>query len=185
MITNNTDPRIPDEIDKGRHCESDMDYLWHHYAGFKKLVKQKNEPLLTVESNRYALGFPLPPFQRELKWTRHQEVAFIESAWLGLPLESYTHHALDWDWDREGRAKPYSGWLVDGQQRLTTIERYWEGQFKVFDLYFSELTRSERIRFMRTKFTHYECAIWDEAIIRDLYNRRNLGGTPHTADERA
>ena len=60
------------------------------------------------------------------------------------------------DWGEGGVAKKFSGWLVDGQQRLTTIERYWEDQFPVFGLFWSELTKPECRRYTGVKFGHYE-----------------------------
>ena len=181
MTTNRT--RIPAPLDPGKHAASVMSYLWTHYQEYKTLSASQEEPLMTVDADRFACGFPLPPFQREQCWTEGQQAAFIESAWLGLPLGTYTHH--DIDWGNAGHAKPFSGWLIDGQQRLTAIEGYWEDRFPVFGLYWSELTRTEQRRFKAIKFPHYEASLWNEAAIRDLYNRLALGGVPHRPDQRA
>lgn len=175
--------RIPLPLDQGRHSESCMSYLYHHYQEHLRLLRSESDPLMTVEAERYACGFPLPEFQRDLCWTREQEVAFIESAWLELPLGSFCHHDLDFG--SGGAPVEYSGWLVDGQQRLTTIQRYWDDEFAVFGLYFSELTKPERRRFMSIRFAHYELQLWEENAIRELYNRMAFGGVPHKESERA
>lgn len=175
--------RIPAPIDHGRHCESLMSYLWHNYTEHNKLLLSAEDYMLTVGAERYACGFPLPPFQRELCWTQEQEVAFIESAWMELPLGTYTHCHIDWETD--GKPVEFSGWLVDGQQRLTTLQRYWEDVFPVYGLRFSELDTGERRRFMNIKFCHFEISSPNEARIRDLYNRMAFGGTQHSEAERA
>lgn len=175
--------RIPKQLDQGRNCESCISYLRHHYEQFLELT-QSNGVLITDIAERYVCGFPLPSFQRPLRWTQEQKIAFIESAWLGLPLGTYTHHAMNWS-GGNGEADKYSGWLIDGQQRLSAIESYWNDEFRVFGLLWSELNRQEVRRFESVKFTHYETALWDENQIRDLYDRLAFGGTAHQESERA
>ncbi|MFA0809343.1 DUF262 domain-containing protein [Microbulbifer epialgicus] len=175
--------RIPKPIDQGKHCESGIYYLWDNYKKFNRLIRSGDEPLLTVESDRYVCGLPLPSFQRTFCWSEAQQVAFIESAWLGLHLGTFTHHHIDWEID--GTPKPFSGWVIDGQQRLTSVQNYLEDKFKIFNLYFSELNKIERSRFMRIKFAHYEAKLSNELQIRNLYNRLAFGGTAHKAHEKA
>ena len=175
-------PRIPPAIDHGKHSESCISYLWEEWQEHKELLG-KGAALVTDTGKSYACGLPVPGFQRDLCWTLEQEVAFIESAWLGLPLGTYSFHRMDWRSD--GVAMKYSGWLLDGQQRLTAIQRYWEDQFSVFGLFFSELSQIEMRRFHAIKFSHYEPELWDERLIRDLYNRMALGGVAHKESDRA
>lgn len=170
--------RIPAPLDNGKHHESCITSLKY----FLDAHKNDADGQLVVSSERYACGYPIPSWQRELKWSREQEVAFIESAWMGLPLGTYTIHTCE----SEGVAlSEFAGLIIDGQQRLTTIERYLNDVFPVYGLLWSELNRVERIRFEGTKFAHYETDLNDEGKIRDLYNRLAFGGTEHTAEERA
>lgn len=171
--------RIPLPLEQGRLFESVIDSL---LIAYRIHSEGKSE---LAPAQRHACGFPLPPFQRDHKWTVAQEIAFIESAYLGLPIGTYTLHAADWTPDDAANPLPFSGWLIDGQQRLTAIQRYLDDQFPVFGLHWSELNRREQRRFLNIKFAHYEIPLWDEAKIRDLYNRLAFGGTAHTEDERA
>ena len=172
--------QIPQRVDLGRYFESTLYALNFQLQKFNEKQGEDGAP---TNSERFACGWPVPQFQRPLVWSREQQVAFIESAWLGLPLGTYTLH--EEDWDDSGNALPFSGCVIDGQQRLTALEQYWADQFTVFGLYWSELDHRHMRRFMNIKFAHYRAAMWDEARIHDLYNRMALGGTPHTAEQRA
>jgi hypothetical protein len=171
---------IPEKLNLGREYDYNMDTLLTHYDKHLALIAS-HEQLDTVRAERYACGFPLPPFQRPLVWTRAQEVLFIESAWLGLYIGTYCTHDIDWEHD--GTVKAFSGWLLDGQQRLTTFQRYWNSEFKVFGRYYSELTRKEKHRFSRIPFKQSKVILDDEALIKELYNRMAFGGVAHTADD--
>ena len=174
--------RVPSPIDLGREYEFNMETLFTHYEKFLSL-KESGDELDTVIAERYACGYPIPPFQRELVWSKTQEIMFIESVYLGLLSGSFCTH--DVDWDHDAKALKFSGWLIDGQQRLTTIERYWNDEFKVYGLYYSELTPPEKRRFLRTKFVQNKVILNDEALIKDLYNRMAFGGVPHKPEDYA
>lgn len=173
--------RIPKEIDTGRKIESCIDALWHNYQ--ERKAQQPTAIHMYDTASRYACGYPIPYFQRELVWTQAQKVAFIESLWLGLYPGTYCIHRADWH--KGGTPRQFSGWLIDGQQRLSAIQEYWDGLFPVFGLYWAELTPQEVRRFKGIKFTHQEVAVWDEEQIKDLYNRMAFGGTAHRSEEAA
>lgn len=73
--------RIPAQINLGTRHEMSMDHLDH------TLRMHRHHGSEMCESDRYACGHPLPPFQREACWDEARQVAFIESAWLGLPSD--------------------------------------------------------------------------------------------------
>lgn len=174
--------RIPPRIDFGRVSDSLITFLWHHYqTHLSNLNTGEMSPF--DESDRHACGFPIPSFQRQLVWDNERKVKFIESLWLGLNPQTFTIHAFDYE--KNGKAMRFSGWLIDGQQRLTAIQDYWEDKFPVFGLFYSELDDREHRRFMNIKFAHTEPELWDEDAIRDLYNRMAFGGVAHTNEERA
>jgi len=128
-------------------------------------------------SGEYLFSFKLPYFQRGFVWTERQCVRFIESAWLGFSLGSYMVNELDW----VGRFIPEAdGFLIDGQQRLTAIQKYVNDEFRVFDQLWSELTVVEKRRFKGTQFNQMRVYIKDMAKLEDLYERLNFGGTPHS-----
>jgi hypothetical protein len=66
---------------------------------------------------------PRPEFQRRLVWSNKDRVAFIETVLLGFPFPEIYVAAGDVDLD-SGEANEM---LVDGQQRVTTLNQYFVG----------------------------------------------------------
>lgn len=172
-----TYPLIPDPIDIGSHHPRSLEHLLY--------IKRKHEEGDSdhVLASRYACGFPLPDFQRGLVWSTEQEVRFIESVWLGLPLGTYTVHECDWNSD--GSAKPMSGWLIDGQQRLTSIERYLNDELVVYGGVYSDLSKLQKFRFRMTQFSMTSVELFDLDKIKSLYDLMAFGGVAHKESERA
>ena len=145
-------------------------------------------------TQRFAMGYPLPSWQRGLEWDAEQKTRFIESIWSGVDIGSYLVNDL-WEMEGEGEGRvstfrENSDVLLDGQQRLTTLEEYVRSQFPVADAsgalrYWRELPRLERIRFGQFHFTKATVKSWDEAKLRKAYNMRAYGGTPHKEHQRA
>ena len=78
------------------------------------------------------------------------------------------------------------GLLIDGQQRLRSLERYLDGEFPVFGYRWSEVTIVDRRFFeMSTIFACYVTETEDEDYLRSYYDMTNFGGTAHTEDQRA
>jgi hypothetical protein len=176
--------RLPKLIDLGRVYDFCMDTIWGHYQEHLEKLKNNERFVKTTTAKRYACGYPLPYFQRPSCWTLEQKTRFIESAYLGLFIGTFCSHEVDWE-GVDAAPTQFSGWLIDGQQRLLTIEEYWNDEFKVFGYFFSELTKAEKYRFFQTPFKQYKITINDESKIKDLYNRLALGGTAHTPEQMA
>lgn len=172
--------RIPPPQDLGKYSRSTVGSLVLNLKDYQE--KYKDDPLYDL-TDRTACGYPLPSFQRQRCWTHEQSVKFLESLWEGYPVGTYTVHLADWG--EGGKPLPYSGWLVDGQQRLTTIEEYLCDNYRVYGLLYSELTPVEKRRFKGLTFPRYEIEVWDEEKIRSLYNKMNFGGVAHKESERA
>lgn len=139
----------------------------------------------TLPEERRLLKLVLPPWQRPEVWSENQKVRFIESVFLGLGCGYYVTNGMEWD--EQGRNLPMAGWLIDGQQRITAIRDFVAGELTVFgDVTYPTMTRLEKLRFQREKFQRFELEyVDDETLLRELYDRLNFGGTPHTEDQRA
>lgn len=168
---------MPERSEMGRSRETTIFSLWDSFDNFEK---NKVENMYDFKE-RSACGYPIPEIQRKSVWTTEQSIKFIESAWKGLPLGTYTIHSTDWNDDGRGGvvAKEFSGWLLDGQQRLTAIERYWNNEFPVLGAYWTELSLKHKRHFKSIKFTSYETPLWDFDKINELYYLLSYGGTAH------
>lgn len=79
--------------------------------------------------------------------------------------------------------------LLDGQQRLHSLEEYFLDRLAVPDAQgqprvWSELGNVERKRFLSTIFAHSSVCSGDEMALRRTYDLCALGVTPRTYDQR-
>lgn len=145
-------------------------------------------------ASRFVMGLPLAPWQRDFKWTEEQSRRFMTSAWTGVHLGSYIM--------TEMRLRPLepgfdgveyehlSNCVIEGQQRLKSLELYLTDQLAVPDAdgklaLWSEVAERDQRRFKNTIFTRGTIRVFDESSLRDLYDLMNFGGTPHEEHERA
>jgi hypothetical protein len=149
---------------------------------------QDDERAMYPWATRFVLGFPLPSWQRPFVWTEDQQKRFILSVWSKADIGSYMVN--DWEMRDNKEFTIHSNCLLDGQQRMTTLERYLQDKFTVDDVsgtprLWSEVPWREQRRFMNTTFTRSEVITFDETELRTIYDLRNFGGTAHTEAERA
>jgi hypothetical protein len=113
--------------------------------------------LLTAIRNKTLI--PNPDFQRRLVWTNKDKNNFLETVLTGYPFPEIYIAA--------GEVDPQTGegteWLVDGQQRLSTLYQYFEGSNKLtiekrIEPY-AHLSKEEQIKFLEY-----------EVVVRDLGN---------------
>jgi hypothetical protein len=69
--------------------------------------------------------FEIPAYQREFTWEDERKSRFIESVLMGLPIP----FLFFWENPKTGRLE-----IVDGVQRLKTIEEFLRGDFAIGDL---------------------------------------------------
>jgi hypothetical protein len=135
----------------------------------------------TDDKERQLLNLVLPAWQRPVVWDEQQQVRFIEGIFLGLGTGYYVINGKDWNGD--GSGKHMSGWLLDGQQRITAIARFVKGELSIFDgVRYADLSIGDRRRrFDNVIFPCIELKyVDDEELLKTLYRRLNYGGTPHT-----
>ncbi|EPS7995359.1 TPA: DUF262 domain-containing protein [Pseudomonas aeruginosa] len=136
---------------------------------------------INVDQERQLLNLVLPPWQRPPSWNLDQQVQFIEGIFLGLGTGYYVINGRDYD--DQGHDKPMSGWLIDGQQRITAIARFFHGEISIFGgIFFQDLSLADkRRRFNNLIFPCIEMDYTDdEKVLKELYRRLNFSGTPHT-----
>jgi hypothetical protein len=91
------------------------------------------------------------------------------------------------DWDSNGKPLPMSGWLLDGQQRISAIRDFISGDLGIFEgIRFADLPWAvQRRRFLSVTFPLIEIEYQhSEAVLKEIYERLNFGGMPHTETDR-
>lgn len=163
---------LPDPILRGTRREFDIEHL------FRMPAVQPTQP-----HERTMLCWVLPAWQRPEVWDEQRKRKFVEGIFLGLGTGYYVVHQPDWD---DNGARPMSGWLIDGQQRLSALRDFVHHGLPVFDdVTWGDLNVAQRRRFMSTGFACFELAYQhDEQRLREIYDRLNFGGVAHTQADR-
>lgn len=139
---------------------------------------------------RFVMGMPVSTWARGLEWNLGQKSRFISAVWSGADLGSY----LTNDWcESESGGKTLaenSEILIDGQQRLHSLEEYFLDRLAVPDAQghprvWSELGNGERKRFLSTIFTHARVSSGDEVALRKTYDLCAQGVAPRSFLQRA
>lgn len=142
---------------------------------------------LYAPGQKWLMGHVVPEFQRPVVWSEKQMIRFVESAAMGFNIGTWTYNEItSGETDLPGRQHSTNLWIIDGQQRLTALDRFFDDQFPVFGKFWSQVGRAEKADFLRGRhFPAYKTSITDEKELRRLYDRMNFGGTAHTDDQRA
>ncbi|KSQ21715.1 hypothetical protein APB26_32560 [Pseudomonas aeruginosa] len=166
--------QLPPKILDGSHREYPISMLW------------EGTPVrTTVPAERQLLNLVLPPWQRPFVWSAEQQIRYVEGIFLGLGTGTYVVNGREYDGDENVHM---SGWLIDGQQRITSISRFIKGDLAIFDdLRYSDLSIADRRRrFDNVVFPCIELEYQpDEERLIELYLRLAFGGVAHTEADRA
>lgn len=163
-----TKRRIPESWFRASGQHTTMAFLTSEHGG-------RETPLGPGE--RRLGWFVLPAFQRPPVWTQQQQIRFLESCWMGLPIGVFIYN-------RTAPDGPFDAWLLDGQQRVTAVLAYLADEFPVFGYLFSELTVVDYRKWaLSVAFPCMMTNIDDEAQLREVYDRLAYGGTAHEPRE--
>jgi len=114
-----------------------------------------------------------PDFQRKFVWTHEHQEAFIDTILSGLPFpEIYVCEGeIDVQKLRTTR------WVIDGQQRLTTIRNYIEDKFtnplsKIIT--YNDLRLDQKQEFLSYQIVMRDLGKVDDDMTREIFRRINL-----------
>lgn len=126
----------------------------------------------------------IPEYQRDYVWKSEMKCKFIESLMLGIPMPPLFAFTLDDSGNME---------LIDGVQRLTTIQDFVDNKFKIINLdlldklngyKFKDLHPSRQRKFRDLSLRIFVFSEKADAGIRaDIYNRINSTGKKLTEAE--
>ncbi|WP_223559118.1 DUF262 domain-containing protein [Chryseobacterium lathyri] len=140
----------------------------------KKFVKKGEEPNFEDES---ISGLFVPTYQRDFIWLETMQSRFIESIFMGVPIQPLFAFELDEDGNLE---------LLDGVQRLSSIKSFADNELILVgldELYalngftFNDLGTARKRKFLNTQLKLYIInENTDEGIRADIFRRVNEGG---------
>ena len=141
-------------------------------------------------AERFVMGLPLLPWQRDFVWTEAQSQRFITSAWTGVTLGMYMLTEFELADGECVRYLRLANAVLEGQQRLMTLELYFTDRLAVPDAagrptLWSELSKREQRWFSNRIFDRGTIIERDEKKLREIYDALNFGGTRHLDHERA
>jgi Protein of unknown function DUF262 len=123
-----------------------------------------------IESDKLFLK---PDFQRRFVWTHDHQEDFIDTILKGYPFpEIYVCQG-----DIDTKKLRTTQYVIDGQQRLTTIKKYIDGEHDkplVKVLKFEELTEDQRRDFLSYQIVVRDIGKVEEDTIREIFRRINL-----------
>ena len=127
-----------------------------------------------LKSLREEALLPTPDFQRRAVWTNKDKIAFIETILLGYPFPEIYVASGDVD-TATGEATEF---LVDGQQRVRTIDEYFRG-VKPFSrtqavTRYTQLTDPQKRDFLNYDVSVRNLGIVEMDQIRAIFRRMNL-----------
>lgn len=161
---------MPDRLDLGHHFSGCIGEAMYNYRDHLNNGKK--------DDGRYVMGYRLPIWQRPFVWTQGQSVKLLESLWLGIDIGTYT-------FNRSYDEDAYDNLLIDGQQRMKSIEDYINDAFPVFGYRWSEITDVDKRMFNGRHFHSFITQRNDDEYLRGYYNMMNFSGTAHKDTERA
>lgn len=167
---------LPEPILSGKKWDTDIATLMEPIGSDRREL---------LQSERTLLNLVLPPWQRPEVWSQAQKARFIEGIFLGFGAGYYVINGLDWGED--GKEKPMAGWLLDGQQRISSIRDFIEDKLPIFEgIFYSDLDKLTILRrFKRQHFHKVEIQYTgDEQLLKTMYERLSFGGTAHTEADR-
>jgi uncharacterized protein with ParB-like and HNH nuclease domain len=141
----------------------------------------------SIDQN-WLMGHAIPPFQRPIVWGEDRMISFIETLVMKGDPGTYSYHVNErHELTSDGQEYyPRDMWLLDGQQRLTALDRFFDGEFPVFGLFWADVTENRKRDFlMSTNFSAYEVKNKSELELRELYDLKNFGGIAHEEHQRA
>jgi uncharacterized protein with ParB-like and HNH nuclease domain len=173
--------KTPEEIELAENQIKDVQVDYNYrIADFsigellKKFVKKGENPNFEDES---ISGLFVPTYQRDFIWHETMQSRFIESIFMGVPIQPLFAFELDEDGNLE---------LLDGVQRLSSIKSFSDNNLTLNGLEeldtlngftFNDLGTARKRKFFNTQLKLYIInENTDEGIRADIFRRVNEGG---------
>ncbi|MEH7442065.1 DUF262 domain-containing protein [Bacillus sp. JJ1122] len=130
-------------------------------------ARQLLDVINEIKSERIILS---PYFQRNFVWREVHRIDFIRTIMMGLPFPEIFVAKGDLDVE----AMVTTSCIVDGQQRLTSILKFIEGEIEVDGKNWSTLSTEEKESFLKYEIAMIELDIkHDDKLVLEIFKRLN------------
>ncbi len=147
-----------------------------------KKIRLKND-LSEIENQDFSILI-VPQYQREFVWKEPMQAKFVESIFMGVPIQPLFAFELDEDGNME---------LLDGVQRLSSLRAFINNELTLYKLEelnslngykFEMLETSRKRKLLNTSLKFYIInENTDEGVRADIFRRVNEGGLKLTPSE--
>ncbi|MCG3884117.1 DUF262 domain-containing protein [Photobacterium leiognathi] len=120
-------------------------------------------------ADRMLGRFPIVNWKRDLAWTLDDKTKFLNSVFLNDDLGSVTING--YEEVGNGIMRDMSDILLDGRERVSTMLDFMSNRFSYCDLYWRDLNRFERNRFLDRELLNRSVCCFDEKALRAEYER--------------
>lgn len=147
-----------------------------------KKIRLKNE-IIELEHEEISVLI-VPQYQRDFVWSEKMQSKFVESVFMGVPIQPLFAFELDEDGNME---------LLDGVQRLSSLRAFANNELVLSDLeelyylngyIFEKLESARKKKLFNTSLKIYVInENTDEGVRADIFRRVNEGGLKLTPSE--
>lgn len=178
------DDKLKDLVADLKNVSDDAEYEQHSTAPFSISSYGADYTVDSLVKRLKSETFFVPDFQRLYVWNIKLASRFIESLLMGLPVPGIFVFR---------QADTSKHLIIDGQQRLKTLQFFYEGifgnkKFRLVDVRrpwlnksYSELTESDRLRLddsvIHTTVFRQELPTNNDQSIYEVFERINTGGS--------
>lgn len=175
--------KLPEELIRGNNYSLNIN-------GLMQKRDEKYEALF-IPGQKTLGAFYIPYFQRQAVWNDEQSEKLIESLYYNIPIGSIIISCADNAYDYKKEQYPITAdWIIDGQQRIKSIEKYLNNEIIIFrntdyEHKYSDLNETQKRLFGQKCIPTIKIYSDDENKLKEIYNILNFSGTPHKEDEKA
>jgi len=160
-----------------KEIQADYHYRLADFSIGELMKKFRQKEIYTIEEENEMSILIVPKYQRKFVWQPKMQSEFIESIFMGVPIQPLFAFELDDEGNME---------LLDGVQRLSSIKAFVNNELVLHGLKeidflnsysFSDLETTRKKKFFNTLLKVYiinEKA--DEGVRADIFRRVNEGG---------
>ena len=153
---------LPIKIKNTTFAKKEKYYIHQHNATISALIMKVNHAGVDMEV----------PYQREHVWKKKNKIELIDSIFNNIDIGKFVFIQRDYGFDGSLFE------ILDGKQRLTTLNDFYEDRFKYNGFYYSELSYLDKYKFLNHNISYGYLVNPDKEGIFKTFIKLNTCGKP-------